>query len=121
VKRAETAALALREAQAGGGDVAGAAYELMKIDPAHPEAEKAAEASGAAFRPRAEAARRDAAQARAAAESAGAASLPAFTDAAALERQGQQALQSNQLVGAARRFLEARIRFERAGRAARRP
>ena len=36
----------------------------------------------------------------------------------ALEGQGQQALQAGQLVGAARRFLEARIRFERAERAA---
>jgi hypothetical protein len=91
----------------------------MKADPAHREAEKAAQASGNAFRPRAEQARRDAAQARSAAEGAGASALPAFTDARALEGQGQQALQSGQLVGAARRFLEARILFERAERAAR--
>ncbi len=119
VQRAEAAAGALREAQARGGDVAGAAYELMKLDPAHPEAERAAQASGNAFRPRAEAARREAAQARAAAEGAGAASQPLFADGAALERQGQQALQSGQLASGARRFLEARIRFERAERAAR--
>jgi tetratricopeptide (TPR) repeat protein len=121
VERAESAALALREAQARGGDVAGAAFELMKIDPAHPDAEKAAQSSGAAFRRRAEEARSSAAQAREAADNAGAKALPVFADATALEGQGLQALESNQLVAAARRFLEARIRFERAGRAARRP
>ncbi len=120
LKRAEGAALALREAQAAGGDVAAAAFELLKTDPASADAEKAAQASGAAFRPRAEEARRDTAQARTAAEAAGAASLPGFADANALERQGQQAFESGQLVGAARRFLEARIRFERAERSARR-
>ena len=118
---AAKAALALGDAQARGGDVAGAAFELMKIDPAHPKAEAAAQASGAAFRSRAEAARREAAQAHEAAKGAGASSLPAFTDATALEGQGQQAFESREFALAARRFLEARIRFERAERAARRP
>ena len=81
VERAERAAAALREAQARGGDVAAAAFELMKVDPTNAEAEKAAQASGAAFRPRAEEARRDAAEARTAADGAGAASLPGFADA----------------------------------------
>jgi tetratricopeptide (TPR) repeat protein len=121
LKRAEGAAAALREAQARGGDVAGAAYELMKVDPANAEADKAAQANAAAFRRQAEEARSTAAQTRESAENAGAKSLPAFADATALEGQGQQALQSGQFVAAARRFLEARIRFERAERAAHRP
>ena len=93
----------------------------MKVDPTSAEAEKAAQASGAAFRRRAEEARSIAAQARESAENAGAKALPLFADATALEGQGQQALQAGQLVGATRRFLESRIRFERAERAARRP
>ncbi len=121
VKRAAAAAAALREAQAGGGDVAAAAFELMRVDPTNADAEKAAQSSGAAFRRRAEEARSTAAQARESAENAGAKALPLFADAAALEGQGQLALQSGQLVGATRRFLESRIRFERAERAARRP
>jgi serine/threonine-protein kinase len=121
VERADAAARALHDVQAQGGDVTGAAFELMKIEPAHPAAEKAAQESGAAFRPRAVEAGREAAQARAAAEAAGASSQPAFADARTLELQGQQALDARRLAVAARRFLEARIHFERAGRAARRP
>ena len=48
-----------------------------------------------------------AADARAAAESAGASSQPAFADGSSLEKQGQQALASGQIVPAARYFLEA--------------
>jgi tetratricopeptide (TPR) repeat protein len=122
LKRAESAAAALREAQPRGGDVAAAAaYELMKVDPANADADKTAQANAAAFRRHAEEARSTAAQARESADNAGARSLPAFADATALEAQGQQALQSGQFVAAARRFLEARIRFERAARATRRP
>jgi hypothetical protein len=111
----ETALAALR--QAGGG--ARAAFELMKVDPRNPEAEAAAAASGASFRPRAEEAQRLAAEARAAAETAGASRGSAFADAAALEKQGEQSLRTGQMVAAAQRFLEARTRFERAGRASR--
>jgi tetratricopeptide (TPR) repeat protein len=121
LKRAEGAASALREAQARGGDVAAAAFELMKVDPASADAEKAAQASGPAFRRQAEEARSTAAQARESADNTGAKALPPFSDATTLEGQGQQALQSGQFVAAARRFLEARIRFERAERVARRP
>jgi hypothetical protein len=70
----------------------------------------------AGFRPRAEEARRLAAAARAAADRAGGSRLPAFVDGVALEKQGEQALQAGQHAAAARRFLEARIRFERASR-----
>jgi tetratricopeptide (TPR) repeat protein len=115
--RVEEAVAALRKATAGGGEgAAGAAFELMKVDPSHPEAEKAAKAAGPGFRPRAEEARRLAAEARTAADGTGASRLPAFADGVALEKQGEQALQSGQPAAAARRFLEARIRFERASR-----
>lgn len=112
--RVEEAAAALR--QAGAEAVASAAFQLMKVDPSHPEAEKAATAAGARFRPQAEEARRLAAEARAAADRAGGSRRPAFADGVALERQGEQALQAGQPATAARRFLEARIRFERASR-----
>jgi serine/threonine-protein kinase len=120
-RRSEPAARALQQAQAQGGDVTAAAFELMKVDPANAEAQKAVAGAGAAFRPRAEEAQRLAAEAQRAADAAGAARQPAFTAAVALVEQGQQALQSGQFATAARRFLEARIRFERAGRAPKSP
>jgi hypothetical protein len=118
VKRSDEAAAALEQAQAKGGDVAAAAFELMKVDPAHPDAQKALASAGASFRPRAEEAQRLAADAEKAADAAGGSRQPGFSAARTLADQGRQALQSGQFVNAARRFLEARIRFERAGRAA---
>jgi hypothetical protein len=79
LRRVEAAATALRQAGARGGEASmGAAFELMKADPSHPEAEKAAKAAGAGFRPRAEEARRLATAARTAADRAGGSRLPAF-------------------------------------------
>ncbi len=121
---ADAARTALQKAQSGRGDVAAivaAAFELMKVAPADGEAEKAARESGDLFRSRAEASRRLAAEARTAAESAGATTLPIFSDAGGLQEQGERALQAEKPVNAARHFLEARIRFERAKRATRRP
>jgi len=115
--KADAAAAALQKAQASRGDVAGSAFELMKAAPANEDAEKAAVGLGAGFRPRAEEARKLAADARAAAESAGASSQPAFAEGSSLEKQGQQALSSGQVVPAARYFLEACIRFDRAAAA----
>ena len=117
LQKADAATGALQKAQASRGDVAGAAFELMKAAPSNEDAEKAALASGAAFRPRAEEARKLAADAKAAAESAGASSQPAFADGSSLEKQGQQALSSGQVVPAARYFLEACLRFDRAAAA----
>jgi tRNA A-37 threonylcarbamoyl transferase component Bud32/tetratricopeptide (TPR) repeat protein len=113
--RVEAALLALRQA-AGGSASAAAAFELMKIAPRHPDAEVAAAAAGTAFRPRAEEARRLAAEARVA---AGASRGPAYTDGVALEKEGEQSLRTGQAVSAAQSFLEARIRFQRAGRPSR--
>ncbi len=111
--RIQTALAALRQAGSGSGS-AGAALELMKIDPRNAEAEAAATGAGASFRPRAEEARRLAEEARSAAEARGAARAPAFADGVALQRLGEQSLKTGQAVTAAQRFLEARVRFERA-------
>ena len=97
--------------------MAGAAFDLMTLAPAHPEAERAATDAGPAFRPRAEAARRLEQEARRAAEQAGAGQTAAFAEAAQLEQKGEQALKAGQTVAAARQFLEARLGFERARRA----
>jgi hypothetical protein len=118
LKAIEDAAAALRTASAGGDAerVAGAAFDLMKLDPGHPEAETAATTAGPAFRARVDEARRLEQEARRAAERDGADGAPAFAAAAELERKAQQALQAGQPVAAARRFLEARLGFERARR-----
>ena len=118
VRRSEAAATALQQAQAQGGDIAMAAFELMKVDPASPDAQKALSSAGASFRPRAEEAQRLAAEAEKVADAAGGSRQTSFTAARTLADQGRQALQSGQFVNAARRFLEARLRFERAGRSA---
>jgi tetratricopeptide (TPR) repeat protein len=110
----EAARAALREAGGGTDRVARAAFELMKLDPASPEATSAASAAAAGFGPHAEAARRLAADARAAADAAGGRSLPAFAEGVVAEGQGQRALQGGRPVEAARHFLEARLRFDRA-------
>jgi len=96
--------------------VASAAFDLMVLAPAHSEAERAAAAAGPLFRPRAEAARRLEQEARRAAEQAGSEQTAAFAEAVLLEQKGELALQSGQTVAAARRFLEARLGFNRARR-----
>jgi len=115
-KAVDQAAAALREAVAAGQRerVAGAAFDLMKLDPASAEAEKAAIAVGAAFRPRAEEARRLSQGARREAEAAGSNGTPAFEAGATLDDKAGQALRSGQAVAAARQFLAARLAFERA-------
>jgi len=118
--KAIDAAVAARRSAASTGDrerVAGAALDLMKLDPGHPEAEKAATSAGTAFRPRAEEARRIEQEARREAERAGAESMAAFAEGSLLEQRGEQALRAGQPAAAARSFLEARRGFERARRA----
>lgn len=118
LRLSEDAVRALRQAQSRGGDALAAAFELLKLDPANADALKAVSSAGSAFRPRAEEAGRLAAEAEAAAERAGASKDSGFAAARTLVDQGRQALESGQLVNAARRFLEARLRFDRAARAA---
>ena len=119
LKAIDDAAAAVHSATAAADRerVAGAAFDLMTLAPAHPEAERAATAAGPLFRHRAEAAQRLEREARRAAEQAGSEQTAAFTEAALLEQKGEQALRSGQTVAAARHFLEARLGFDRARRA----
>ena len=116
--RIDDAAKAVRAAGRDRARLASAAFDLMVLAPSHPEAEAAATASGTAFRPKVDDARRLEQQARREAEPTAAGAL-AFGEGADLERQGDQALAAGRLVLAARRFLEARGRFERALRSSR--
>jgi eukaryotic-like serine/threonine-protein kinase len=118
LKAIDDAVAAVHEATAANDRerVAGAAFDLMTLAPAHPEAGRAAAAAGLLFRPRAETARRLGQEARRTAEEAGSGQTAAFAEAARLEQMGEQALQSGQTVAAARHFLEARLGFERARR-----
>ena len=118
LKSIDDGVAAIQSATAAGDRerVASAAFDLMTLAPAHPEAERAANAAGLLFRTRADAARRLEQEARRAAEQAGAGQTAAFAEAALLEQKGEQALQSGQTVAAARRFLEARLGFNRARR-----
>jgi len=119
LRQVDEAVGAVREAGTDRERLARAALALMVLDPGHSEAERAAATAGTAFRARADEARRLEQQARRAAEQAGAAERPTFGEGLELERQGDQALASGYAVTAARRFLEARSRFERAQRDAR--
>jgi serine/threonine-protein kinase len=121
LKAIDDAAAAVHSATAAGDRerVAGAAFDLMTLAPAHPEAERAATVAGPLFRPRAEAAQRLEQEARRAAQQAGSEQTAAFAEAALLEQKGEQALRSGQTVAAARHFLEARLGFDRARRARR--
>jgi len=118
LKAIDDAVAVVRSASAGGDSerLAGAAFDLMKLDPGHPEAEKAATTVAPAFRSRVDEARRLEQEARRAAENEGADGAAAFTAAVDLEKQAEQALQSGQPVAAVRRFLEARLGFQRARR-----
>jgi hypothetical protein len=119
LKAIDDAVAAVRAARVGGDRerLAGAAFDLMRLDPGHPEAEPAAASAGRAFRPRADEARRLEQEARRTAQEAGAEGTAAFAEGTDREAKADQALRSGQAVAAARRFLEARLDFERARRA----
>ena len=112
LKKIDAAVAAIQAAGSDRERLAATAFELMAIAPGQPEAEKAAAAAGPAFRPRAEQARGLARQERQKAEQAGADRTSAFAQGVDLERQGDRALEAGQLATAARRFLQARGRFE---------
>jgi tetratricopeptide (TPR) repeat protein len=118
----DKAAAAARQASAA-GDTAGAAkavWTVLQNEPANPAVDEVAPKLDAAFRPRAEEARRGMAQARQATEAIRAATaLDAFKEGVDLARQGDAELKAGRAVSAARRFLAARDRFERAARSAR--
>jgi predicted Ser/Thr protein kinase/tetratricopeptide (TPR) repeat protein len=114
-RRVAEAVAALRAATSDAAR-ADAALALMKLDPANAEAETAARGVGAAFRSRAEHAKALTGEARRAAEQKGRGNEPAADEAAGIAAQGEQALRANDSVLAARRFLEARARYEQAAR-----
>jgi len=116
LKRIAEAVTALREAEGDPERLAGAAFELMKLDPGHPEAERAASAAGSAFRPRVDEARRLEQGERRAAEQRDAGRRPAFAEGLNREAAANKALQQGQAPAAARAFLEARRLFARARR-----
>jgi serine/threonine-protein kinase len=118
----DKAAATARQA-AGVGDATAAAtavWTLLQKEPANPAVDEVAPKVVASLRPRAEEARRGMAQARQAAEGIRAATaLDTFKEGADLARQGEAELKAGRTVAAARRFLAARDRFERAARSAR--
>ena len=118
VDEADRTAAAARAAAAA-GDTAGAAqglWQLLVADPGHPAVDELAPAHEAAFKPRADEARRLLADARSAAEKAGAANLDPFREATTLARDGDATYKSGRFATAARQMLQARDRFARAAR-----
>jgi hypothetical protein len=118
VDEADRTAAAARAAAAA-RDTAGAAqglWQLLVADPGHPAVDELAPAHEAAFKARADEARRLLADARSAAEKAGAANLDPFREATTLARDGETAYKSGRFATAARQMLQARDRFARAAR-----
>jgi serine/threonine protein kinase len=119
VEKAETAA---RQAAAAGdtsraGD---AVWTLLSLDPVNPAAVEVGLKLEASFRPRADEARKSMTEARQAAESSSAAaSLDTFKEGTDLARQGEADFKAARYASAARRFMTARDRYQRAGRTAR--
>jgi serine/threonine-protein kinase len=116
VERVEAAAEAARTAAAAGeaGPRADALWALMELDPSHAVVAEMAPGIGETFRPRAAEARRLMAEARGAAEASGAGRLPEFAGGTRLGQEGERAFRDGDYGTAARRFLEARDRFNRA-------
>lgn len=116
--RIARASAALRAARGDPEALAAAAFELMAIDPARPEAANAALRAGPAFRPLVEEARRRMRDARLASSAAGADGDPAFAQGIAMAEQGDEAARAGQAPAAARQYLAARLQFDRARRLA---
>ena len=121
-EQADQAAKAAREAAAAGDNAraADALWTLLGVEPANAAADEIAPKLESAFQRRAEEARRAMTTARQAAEgSKAAAALDTFKDGADLARQGEADFKASRFATAARRFLTARERFERAVRTTR--
>jgi serine/threonine-protein kinase len=120
--QADQAAAAARKAAVAGDDAgAGAAlWTLLGIEPGNAAADDVVTKLESSFRGRADEARRAMTAARQAAEgSKAAAALDTFKDGAEVARQGEAEYKAGRFATAARRFLAARERFERALRTAR--
>jgi predicted Ser/Thr protein kinase/tetratricopeptide (TPR) repeat protein len=121
-EKADGAAAAARQASTAGDDAraADALWTLIAVEPEHAAATELAPKFEPAFRGHAETARRTMTAARQAAEqSKAAAASDAFKDAVELARQGEAEFKGGRFASAARRFVTAGERFERAGRTAR--
>jgi serine/threonine-protein kinase len=117
----DAAVAAARVAAASGNaeTSATALWKLLQVAPDHALVAELTPRLEASFKSRAEEARRSMAAARKTSESAGAAQLPAFGEAIGLVREGEKALQAQRFASAARAFLKAQERFERAQRSIR--
>jgi tRNA A-37 threonylcarbamoyl transferase component Bud32/tetratricopeptide (TPR) repeat protein len=116
VERVVKAAADARAAAAA-GDATGeaeAVWALMKLDPSHAVVAEMAPDLGESFRPRAEEARRLMAEARGAAQDAGASRLPEFEGGQRLGQDGERAFGAGDYGTAAQHFLEARDRYQHA-------
>jgi serine/threonine protein kinase len=119
---ADKAADDARRAAAAGDDAraAEAVWTLIGLEPGHAAADELAPKVERAFQGRAEEARRAMTTARRVAEGTkGATVLDQFKDGVDLSRQGEAEFKAGRFATAARRFVAARDRFERAGRTTR--
>ncbi len=111
------AAAAEAKAAAATGDAKKAGdglWKLIQVDPASATLADIGPAQESTFKDHAGDARKLAADARAAAEKARATALESFSDGVGRQQAGEAAFKGGQYVTAAKAFLEARDRFERA-------
>jgi len=116
-KAIESAQAAAKAADAA--KAAAALWTLLEVAPDHPAGAELLPGLEDSFRPRAEEAQRLMTAARQAAEKGQAARLPAFAEGTSLARAGDIALQNRRFAEAARQFMRARLRYERARRTTR--
>jgi serine/threonine-protein kinase len=120
--QADQAAATARQAASAGdnGRAADALWTLLGVEPGNAAAEEVAPKVESAFRGRADEARRAMTAGRQAAEASKAATaLDTFKDGVDLARQAETEYKASRFATAARRFLTARERFERASRTTR--
>ena len=120
--QADQAAAAARKAAVAGDDAgaADALWTLFGLEPGNTTANEVATKLESSFRGRADEARRAMTSARQAAEASKAAAVSdTFKDGADLARQADAEYKASRFASAARRFLSARERFDRALRTAR--
>jgi hypothetical protein len=120
--KADQAAAAARKAAVAGDDAGAgdALWTLFGLEPGNTTADEVATKLESSFRGRADEARRAMTAARQAAEASKAAAvLDTFKDGVDLARQAETEYKASRFATAARRFLTARERFERAGRTTR--
>ncbi len=107
-------------AETGDSTRAASAYwKLLEIAPDNPTAGELTGRLDAGFRARAEEAQGRATRARQAADQAQAGRVDSFREGASLVRDGETALRGKKYATAAREFMRARVRFERAQRTGR--